>query len=381
MDILCFGLNHRHASVDVRERFAFGDHELAESLGAFLKGSEAGGPVTETVILSTCNRVEIYACCTDGEKGLEQIRQQLRNRGGIRELDPRWFYEFRFPQSAAHLFRVAGGLDSMMLGETEIFGQVKKAYAGALKHGASGRYLNKLFQKAFRAGKHVRSATDITRGSVSIGSAAVELAGKIFGELNKHHAMILGAGEISERTARSLMSRGVHSLLVSNRSLDRAQRIAEELSGDAVGFDQWPKHLMDTDILICSTAAPHHVVVPEQIRENMKKRRRPLFIIDLAVPRDVHPAVHELDNVYVYDIDALENIADQASAERRKEVRLADKLLRGHLREFQDWFENQNQNQNQNRRDPATSPEQPHQNAARAENDGKSSNICLQSGA
>jgi glutamyl-tRNA reductase len=371
MDILCFGLNHRHASVDVRERFAFGDHELAESLGAFVHGGQ--GAVREAVILSTCNRVEIYACCTEGECGLEEIRAQLRRRSGIQELDPRWFYEFRFPHSAAHLFRVTGGLDSMMLGETEIFGQAKKAYGVALKNGASGRYLNKLFQKAFRAGKHVRSATEITRGSVSVGSAAVELAGKIFGDLDKHHAMILGAGEISERTARSLMSRGVHSLMVSNRSLDRAQRIAEELSGDAVGFEEWPQHLARTDILICSTAAPHHVVSPEQIRENMKKRRRPLFIIDLAVPRDVHPAVHELDNVYVYDIDALEHIADQASEERRKEVEVAEKLLQGHLTEFQEWFENQGREDR-----PGMKGQQ---NAARAENDGKSSNVCLQSGA
>ncbi len=364
MEIICTGLNHRKAPVDVRERFAFSDHILPETLDRLL--GNGNGSVQEAVILSTCNRVEIYAACSEAGKGFAALRDLLKTQGHVEDLKSDWLYQKSFPDSVGHLFRVASGLDSMMLGETEIFGQVKKAYATALQHGASSRYLNKLFQKAFRAGKHVRSATQITRGSVSVGSAAVELAGKIFGDLKQHRAMILGAGEISERTARSLMSRGVHSLIVSNRSIDRAKRIAEELEGDAVTFEDWPAHLLETDIVICSTAAPHHVVTREKVSAALKKRRKPLFIIDLAVPRDVAPEVHDLDNVYVYDIDGLEHIANQAGLERQKEVAAAQKLITGHLQEFEEWFGKQKS---------CTKEKSPQSGA---EKDGNTGEICLQ---
>jgi len=208
-----------------------------------------------------------------------------------------------------------------MIGENEIFGQVKDAYAAAQQAGGTARMLNKLFQHSFRVGKLVRNSTDIQRGSTSVGSVAVELAEKMFGDLKDSRVMLLGAGDMSRRCAQSLQSRGAKGIVVSNRSHDRAIELAAELSGHAIHFDAWPAEVTQVDIIISSTAAPHTVIHPEQILPAMRRRRgRALFIIDIAVPRDVEPAVNDIEGVYLYDIDALESIAGETRTKREQEI-------------------------------------------------------------
>jgi len=227
----------------------------------------------------------------------------------------------------------------MVVGETEIFGQVKRAYEIAAKSGTTGRVLNRLFQKAFHVGKHVRSSTAITRGSVSVGSVAVDLAQQIFGNLAGSKIMVLGAGETSERTARSFQSRGAKQLFVSNRSYDKAVALAEAMGGRAIRFDDWEQEFRDLDILVSSTAAPHAVVTRAKIEPILRTRRnRPLFIIDLAIPRDVEPTVHELDDVYVYDLDSLRAIADRTIETRKKEMDGCDSLIEKHVCDFEVWL-------------------------------------------
>jgi glutamyl-tRNA reductase len=334
MNIVCAGINHRSATVDIREKFAVGPHELEQAL-ARIRGIDG---LAGAVIVSTCNRVEYYTASVCPLRVLDGLRSYLQERTGGNDAP---LYTHESPASIRHLFRVASGLDSMVLGETEILGQLKQAYAAATDCGATTRHLNKLFQHAFRVAKQVRSETQITRGSTSVGSVAVDLAGKIFGDLNGRTVMMLGAGEISERTARSFVSRGVGTVIVTNRTFERAARLAEEIGGMAVHFDNWHNAFDNVDILICSTAAPHPVVTREKIEPLMKRRNgRSLFIIDLAVPRDAEAALNELDDVYLYDIDSLEEIVRQSLEVRRAEVVRCEKMIDQHVAEFVGWMRN-----------------------------------------
>jgi glutamyl-tRNA reductase len=223
----------------------------------------------------------------------------------------------------------------MVLGETEIFGQTKAAYETALKAGATGRNLNKLFQHAFRVGKLVRNETVIQRGSTSVGSVAVELAEKIFGHLRDCRVLLIGAGEMSRVCAQSLLSRGAKSIFISNRHHERAVELAAEMKGSAIRFDDWEKAVHDVDIIISSTSAPHFIVTPELIKPAMHKRRsHPLFIIDIAVPRDVDPRVNNIEEVYLYDVDALQAIADEGRRKRERELVKCEEIIEEQLRKF-----------------------------------------------
>ena len=334
MNIVCAGINHRSATVDIREKFAVGPHELEQAL-ARIRGIDG---LAGAVIVSTCNRVEYYTASVCPLRVLDGLRGYLQERTGRNDAP---LYTHESPASIRHLFRVASGLDSMVIGETEILGQLKQAYAAATDCGATTRHLNKLFQHAFRVAKQVRSETQITRGSTSVGSVAVDLAGKIFGDLHGRTVMMLGAGEISERTARSFVSRGVGTVIVTNRTFERAARLAEEIGGMAVPFDNWHNAFDNVDILICSTAAPHPVVTREKIEPLLKRRDgRPLFIIDLAVPRDAEASLNELDGVYLYDIDSLEQIVRQSLEVRRAEVVRCEKMIDQHVSEFVGWMRN-----------------------------------------
>lgn len=331
MNILCAGLNHQNTPLEIREKFAVGSHQMQETLQAVRSIDGMAG----AVILSTCNRVEFYAANVCPVRAFDGLRDLLSTRAGVEA--PLYFHDT--PRSVRHLFRVASGLDSMVLGETEILGQVKKAYSTATEFGTTTSALNRLFQQAFRVAKHVRTETQITRGSTSVGSVAVDLAGRIFGELTDRRVMILGAGETSERTARSLVSRGVKTVIVSNRTFDRAAKLAEEIGGLAIHFDHWQNAFSDVDILICSTSAPHALITRERLAPMMKTRAsRPLFVIDLAVPRDVEPAVNELDNVYLYDIDSLENIVRQSLEVRRSEIVRCEQMITDHVGAFVTWL-------------------------------------------
>lgn len=223
----------------------------------------------------------------------------------------------------------------MVIGETEILGQVKKAYAGGRESGSAGPLLHRLFQRAFRVAKQVRSSTDITRGAVSVGSVAVDLAVKIFGDLSERSVLILGAGENSEKTARALSSRGVTDIRVSNRSLERAENLAALVGGCAISFHDWIGQCREIDILISSTSAEEPLLTPEILRPMIRERTdRPLFIIDIAVPRDVAPEVNEIEGVYLYDIDSLQSIAEKSLALRRQQVAAGEEIIAEHLADF-----------------------------------------------
>jgi glutamyl-tRNA reductase len=314
MVLLCFGLSHATAPVELRERVAV----AAKDVSLAVQQITALDGIPEAVVVSTCNRMEIYAAA-DSPAAAARIDAWLRERFGL--TDTSAFFRHHQEDAARHLFSVVSGLDSMVLGETEIFGQVKDAYAAAQQAGGTARALNKLFQHSFRVGKMVRNGTDIQRGSTSVGSVAVELAEKIFGDLKDSRVMLLGAGEMSRRCAQSLQSRGARGIIVSNRSHDRAIEMAAEMAGQAIHFEAWPAEAAQVDVIISSTAAPHTVIHPDQIVPAMRRRRgRPLFIIDIAVPRDVEPSVNDIEGVYLYDIDALEAIAGETRARREQEI-------------------------------------------------------------
>lgn len=329
MSIFCLGVNHKTAPVEIRERLAFAE----SSIPTHLEEIRGLRKVSEAVVLSTCNRVEIYGAADEPGEALEGLVDYLVNHFEVTPGEVE-FYRKEAEEAAHHLFEVASGLDSMVLGETEIFGQIKKAYATAQTSGATSRRMNKLFQQSFSIGKLVRSSTRIQQGSTSVGSAAVDLAEKIFGQLDGCRVMIIGAGEMSRVTAQSLRSRGASSIIVSNRSFDKAEELAVELDGKAVRFDDWVNYLDQVDIVISSTGAPHAVVKKEAVESSLDDRRgHPLFLIDIAVPRDIEDEVNELDNVYLYNIDQLTRIANDGVARRERQIEVCRTVIHRFLDE------------------------------------------------
>ena len=328
MNLFCVGLSHHNADVEAREYFA-GHVESDRAL------RNCG--CNEALVLSTCNRVEVYAASEKRVSTDEIARCLIRADSPHRFAPP--FYRYEGEKCAQHLFRVASGLDSMVVGETEILGQAKKAYEAARATGVAGRYLHRLFQRAFRVAKQVRTHTEITRGAVSVGSVAVDLAHKIFGDLQNCKVLVLGAGETSERTIRALVSRGVADLRVSNRSPERGEALALAVNGRAIAFEQWLGQCREIDILITSTSSEVPLLWQEKLAPMLRERiDRPLFIIDIAVPRDVAPDVNALDGVYLYDIDSLQSIAEQSLATRRAQVAAAEQIISQHVVEFDEMI-------------------------------------------
>jgi len=325
MPIVVIGLSHRSSPVTVRERFAFDEARVPATL-ALMKEANL---VDEVVILSTCNRVEVYAATRSNDsEAFEGIKRFLVNVHDYRDPITDEIYTLAEPQSLEHLFKVASGLDSMVLGETEILGQLKKAYDLALKYGHTGSRLNKAFQRAFNVAKLIRTETNIQRGSVSVGSVAVELAEKIFSSLASRSVLVIGAGDTSEKTARALLSRGAQSILVTNRSADKAEALAAELGGRAVPFENWEGEFDRVDIVISSTAAPNYVLDSAKLAPLMKSRRnRSLLIIDIAVPRDIEPQVNFMENVFLYNIDDLQAIAADYLNQRKEEVAHCEHII------------------------------------------------------
>lgn len=328
MNAFCIGLSHHTSNVATLERFA--GNATAESIVR-----ETG--CTEALLLTTCNRVEVYAV-SDKRVSTDEITRCLMaktNRNAHNYAPP--FYRYEDNKCVQHLFRVASGLDSMVVGESEILGQAKKAYESARTSGAVGPYMHRLFQRAFRVAKQVRTHTDIARGAVSVGSVAVELAQRIFGRLSQCKVLVLGAGETSERTARALVSRGVTDLRVSNRSLDRARELAQMVGGQTVHFDDWAAQCREIDILLTSTSSETVLLTRDILAPILRERLdRPLFIIDIAVPRDVDPNVNEIDGVYLYDIDSIRSVTEQSLALRRQQIAAAEAIIANHVIEFVD---------------------------------------------
>jgi glutamyl-tRNA reductase len=326
MTLFCVGLSHHTTNVETRERFA--GHAESECI---LRNAGCA----EALLLTTCNRVEVYGASEKRVSTDEIARSLVRDiEKDAHEYAPA-FYRYEDEKCVQHLFRVASGLDSMVVGESEILGQAKKAYEAARSSRTAGPYLHRLFQRAFRVAKHVRTHTDITRGLVSVGSVAVDLAQRIFGQLCNCKVLVLGAGETSERTARALASRGVKDLRVSNRSSDRAHELARLVGGRAIPFDEWRAQCREIDILITSTSSEAPLLTTENLAPMLRGRiDRPLFIIDIAVPRDVDPSVNEMEGVYLYDIDSLQSVADQSLALRRQQIAAAEEIIAEHVAEF-----------------------------------------------
>jgi glutamyl-tRNA reductase len=325
MALVVIGLSHHTAPVELRERFAVNEGRVP----AVLESLRSAGIADEAVILSTCNRVEIYAAtAVEPRRAFADLQEFLTRIHEYRDPLGDEIYTFAEPQSVEHLFKVACGLDSMVLGETEILGQLKKAYELSLHHNQTGAVLNKAFQKAFNVAKQIRTETNIQRGSVSVGSVAVELAEKIFNALDDRHVMVIGAGDTSEKTARALLSRGARSIIVSNRSHERAVALAAELGGRAVHFDEWAGEFEKIDIVISSTSAPHYVLDRARLEPLMRRRKnRALLLIDIAVPRDIEPEVNFLENVYLYNIDDLQAIADDYLKQRKEEIARCEAII------------------------------------------------------
>jgi glutamyl-tRNA reductase len=322
MTLTLIGVNHKTAPIELRERIAISRDELSE----ITRAVAAIPGVTECMIVSTCNRVEILAA-TDAE-GNELASFLYRHFGLDPALLAPHIYEHRDQEAVRHLFRVAASLDSMVVGESQILGQVKEAFAVAKASGTVGGQLEHLLQSAFAVAKRVRTETEIGSNSVSIASVAVELARKIFGSLHGRTVFLVGAGKMSELAARHLVQQGAGAILVTNRTQERARQLADPFKGRVIPYERLYEAAAEADIVISSTGAPHPIFRREHGQAFMHRRRnRPMFFIDIAVPRDVDPAVNELEGIFVYDIDDLQQVAAAHIAERSREARDAEELI------------------------------------------------------
>ncbi|HZK18533.1 MAG TPA: glutamyl-tRNA reductase [Clostridia bacterium] len=335
MHIVVLGINHKTAPVEIREMLTFSEASLQKHLLRLKEINELEG----CTILSTCNRTEIYAVLKHGH-GLEAIRNYLSVWSGIDvETIKKHSYVYRFHDMVHHLFRVAAGLDSMVIGETQILGQLRSSYDVALECGATNGILNNLFQHAITTGKRVRSETKIDQMAVSISYVAVELAKQVFGSLKGCSVLVIGAGEMSELTAKHLVANGVSGVIVSNRSYERAVELADVFGGRAVKFNDLYDNMGDADIVISCTAAMHYVVKSKDIEVIMQgKQGKKLMFVDIAVPRDIEPGVGALENVSLYDIDDLQNVVDENLADRKRIAQIAEGMVNEETEKFMRWL-------------------------------------------
>ncbi|WP_206811641.1 glutamyl-tRNA reductase [Paradesulfitobacterium ferrireducens] len=329
------GLSHHSAPLEIREKLAFPASEINNALQELIAYPALEG----IVILSTCNRLEIYAATTDIEIGQDAIKKFLYERSGLSadELN-RYLYSRTLYEAVRHLFNVVSGFDSMVLGETQILGQVAQAYEDAYAAGVTNKVINVFFQNALTVGKRVRTETKIDQHPVSISYTAVELAMQKFPNLKGKTIMILGAGEMSYLTAKHLVAAGASTVLVSNRSYDRALSLAAEFNGRAVRFDEMDAYLGEVDIIISATASVHYVLLPERVEKIMRARAgRALLIIDIAVPRDVHPEVGSIPGVTLHDIDDLQGVVDRSLQARESAAVQGKKIIEEEMKHFLKW--------------------------------------------
>jgi glutamyl-tRNA reductase len=336
MKVLVIGLNHKTASIEIREKLAFTGAKLEEGVFALRKIPE----VKEAALLSTCNRVEIYTCVNNTAAAVENIKNFLASfHNMIRKDFEGSLYSLTETDAVRHVLRVASSLDSMVLGEPQILGQLKDVFDFALNKKTTGILLNKLFKKAISTAKRVRTETKIAENAVSISFAAVELAKKIFTDLSAKSFMLLGAGEMAELAARHLVNNGVKEVAVVNRTYERGCEMAGEFDGRAVRFEDFLHELAHMDIIICSTGAPSYILVREQMNKVMKERKhRPVFIIDISVPRNIDPDINKIENVYLYDVDDLQEVINSNILERKKEAEKAEQIINEEVEGFIKWM-------------------------------------------
>jgi glutamyl-tRNA reductase len=337
--ILMLGLNHKVAPVEVRERLAFGAEHAPSALREMMRSG--GGSIREIVLLSTCNRTEVYVHASNTDEAETVVRNFLAGRAALptQELG-RMLYVARGEETARHLMRVSAGLDSLVLGENEILGQVRAASEMAQSAGTNGPLLSALFRYAVQAGKRARHETGIGRGDISVASVVVELAEQVLGPLGERTALLIGAGKISTITARALLRSGLHCIMVANRTFERAQKLAENLRGVAVHFDALDETLKKADIVICSTGAPHLVLHPETIRRAQAARgSRPLLVADLAVPRDADPDIASIPGVRLANIDDLDEVVKTRHPLTASVCCEVEDIVREELEGFRRWHD------------------------------------------
>lgn len=337
LDIVIVGANHRTASVEIRERLTF----PANSLPASLKEVNALPHVQENLILSTCNRTELLVVTDNLLAATATIKGFLGRCHGfeLEELE-NYLYVQANREAVKHLFRVASSLDSMVLGEAQILGQLKDAYRFASHAHCCGLVLNRLMHKAFSVAKRVRTETSLGSYAVSVSSVAVELGKKIFGDLKDKSILLIGAGEMAELAAGSLVKAGVSELTIANRTFARAQELAANFQGTAIEFSQFPRYLEDVDIVLSSTGSMEFLIKKDKMVKVLKARKyRPLFLVDIAVPRDIDPTVNEIDNIYLYDIDDLKSVADANLGQRKEEAIRAEEIVDEETNQFLHWLE------------------------------------------
>lgn len=336
MEILVVGLNHNTAPIQLRECLAFPEDKIEDALCKV----HALPSMKENMIVSTCNRVEVYAATRETEKALYDLKEFLSQYHGIslKQFEKN-LYTRVGEEAVRHLFRVASSLDSMVLGEPQILGQIKDAYDFSQQVKTSGLILHRLLHRAFHVAKRVRTETKIAISAVSVSSVAVELAEKIFGTLERKTVMLIGAGEMSELAARHLVSGGVEKILVTNRTYERAVSLSREFRGEAVPFEEMGLGLRRTDIVISATNSPQYLIGHDQVTKVMKDRKqKPIFFIDIADPRDVEPKVGDIENVYLYNIDDLQKVANENIKDREKEAQKAEAIVQEEVVRFVSWY-------------------------------------------
>ena len=334
--LFVIGLNHRYAPVAFREKLAFPKNEMPSVL-FHLRNI---GAIPESLVLSTCNRVEIYGVSGNLSLAREELVRFLCFYHAVaEEALCRSVYFYEGEEAVRHLFRVASGLDSMVVGEYEILGQVKESYRLASQEGNVKSLLHQFFERALRTAKRVREETEIARGAVSVSSVAVELAEKIFGRLSQERILILGTGKVSELTLKRLMKGGSRSVWVASRTRERAEELARKYPIQPISFEMWKEYLKDADIVISSTAAPHPIIHYEDVKQiTALRKHKPLFIIDLAVPRDTEEKVNTLDDVYLYNIDDLQTVCHSNMKFREKEVAKCEAIIEKQMEDFLRWL-------------------------------------------
>jgi len=336
MNIIVVGLSHKTASVEIREKVAFAPTRMEEPLKALLNLPD----IAEAVIVSTCNRVEIYAVTRDIAGGMARLKRFLADHHQLQVdvLEPH-LYSHHGEAAIHHVFRVASSLDSMVVGEPQILGQIKTAYGYAAEFKSSGIILNRFLHKAFSVAKRVRTETKIASSAVSVAFAAVELARKIFGDLSDKTVMLIGAGEMCELAAKHFLNNGVRGVMVTNRTFERAVKLADEFGGKAVNFEDLFEQLHKADIVLSSTGAPHCIIGPKDVEEVIRRRKlKPMFFIDIAVPRDIDPKVNDVDNVYLYTVDDLQEVVAANLQQRAEEAKKAEEIVLQETGQFSRWL-------------------------------------------
>jgi glutamyl-tRNA reductase len=334
--LLALGISHKTAPLELRERLALTEGRSVGVLGELTSSDQ----VREAAAISTCNRTELYLVVADPVEAESLALAALARQADIRPTElVGHLYSLRSSAAASHLFRVTAGLDSMIVGEAEIQGQVKRAYELALVEGATGPILNRLFRGALAAGGRARDETGIGRRGVSISSVAVELAQRTLGDLADRRVLVIGAGETAELVARALVARGVRTVFIANRRYDRAIGLAQRFGGQAVRFDELPAQLEAADIVVSATNSPHHIVERDDLKQVMRRRDgRPLLLVDIAVPRDVDPACREIPGISLHDVDDVQQIVARNTSGREAEARSAERILDAELERFERWL-------------------------------------------